>query len=114
MLTPAEKESGRRFRARQVAELARTFVDDPPTYTVPVVAPLVFRHSCPARGGRSTALHLDEVYLHSPADPEHKIPADLFGFIYRAGICRMCGQTARSDQHRLVLVAERPPLHGRR
>jgi hypothetical protein len=37
----------------------------------------------------------------------------LFGFIYREGKCKGCGDTARSPAGRLVLQEERPPAQGR-
>lgn len=114
MLTRAERQAGRAFRDRCAAELAETFTTDPPTYTIAPVAPPVLRHSCPARGGRSTAMPISEVYLPSPDDDTHNVPAGLFAFIYRQGACRLCGQTARSDRHRVVLAAQRPPLDTRR
>ena len=140
MLSSIDKHAVRFFRDRCAAELAATFDTDPPTYTVPVVTGH-FRHPCPQRNLRSTALQVDEVYRLSPAFDVHtapsyvhvqdssdpatpvvppgiqvvltRVPAALFGFIYRAGRCRFCGQSARSREHRLVLAHQRPPLRGR-
>ncbi len=140
MLSSTDKLAGRFFRERCATELARSFIDDPPTYTVPVVSGH-FRHPCPKRRMRSTALQVDEVYRPSPeldvitapgfsqvqepgtvvipcTDPRlrytiSRVHRGLFAFIYRAGRCRFCGQTARSRDFRLVLAHERPPLHGR-
>lgn len=110
-LSPADKAAGRRFRDRCAAALERSFVDDPPTYVVPVVIAL-FRHACPRRNNKSTALALREVYQLSPAEPDTDVCAGLFAFIHREGRCRFCGQTARSRAFRLVLAGERPPLPG--
>jgi len=109
-LSPAEKAAGRAFRDAAQADLLATFDTDPPAFTVPSFLAL-YRHHCPARAGRSTALPLHEIYLHSPADGD--VPAGRFGFIYRAGRCRSCGQQARSRAGRLVDAQVRPPIHGR-
>lgn len=111
-LTPPEKAAGRSFRDRAEADLATTFQADPPDLVVPHFIAL-YRHSCPARKDISTALELKEMYLLSPAYPQHNVPAGRFGFLYRQGRCRLCGQTARSRTGRLVDAHERPPLHGR-
>lgn len=111
-LSQDEKAAGRRFRDAAQADLLTSFDHDRPTYTVPNFLAL-FRHNCPARDARSTALELKEVYLHSPAYPDLDTPAGRFGFIYRQGRCRACGQTARSRAGRLVDGWQRPPIHGR-
>lgn len=110
-LTAREKQAGRRFRDQAQADLTASFAD-PPTYTVPNVLAL-YRHSCPGRDGRSTALELKEVYLLSPAYPDLDVPAGRFGFIYRKGRCRSCGHTGRSHTGRLVDGWQRPPITGR-
>ncbi len=106
-LTPQEKAVGRVFRDQCADELHRSFDTDPPDYTVPDVLAL-FRHLCSARGLKSTALELREIYVSSPASDG--VPHGRFGFIYRAGRCRWCGQTARSRTFRLVDRWDRPPL----
>ena len=111
-LTMPEKQAGRHFRDQAQADLLASFVDTPPDHTVPNFLSL-YRHSCPARNGRSTALELKEVYLLSPAYEHLGVPAGRFGFIWKAGRCRGCGQTARSRAGRLILTEDRPPLHGR-
>jgi len=111
-LTIPEKEVGRRFRDQAQADLLATFETAPPTYTVPNFIAL-YRHNCPARNGLSTALELKEMYRASEADPEWGVPAARFGFIWREGRCRSCGQTARSRAGRLVDAHQRPPISGR-
>ena len=112
MLTPNEKTVGRAFRDKVEAELEQSFVDNPPTYVVPSVLAL-YRHGCPKRKDRSTALELKEIYVKSPHNSELDVPAGRFGFIYREGKCRLCGHTARSRRGRLVDGLARPPIHGR-
>jgi len=118
MLTPAEKQAGRLFRAAEEEVLTRSFLEDPPTYTVLPVSGQ-YRHECPRRQGRSTALSLHEVYVRSPqtdiAEPDGKttVPAGRFAFIFREGRCRFCGQIARSNRGRLVDASQRHPLLGR-
>lgn len=134
-----EKAAGRAFRDCAQAALGKAFRTDPPTYEAPHFLG-VYRHRCPARAGRSSALGLTEAYLRSPAyevlgtngqpwiaveadrplvpdgPPEEvigRVPAGRFGFIYREGRCRGCGQTARSKAGRLVDGWERPPIHRR-
>ena len=55
MLSVAEKQVGRVFRDAAQAALLAGFDADPPTYQVPNFLAL-YRHNCPARQGRSTAL----------------------------------------------------------
>ena len=111
-LTREEKEVGRRFRDEAEQALRETFHADPPTYTVLNCLALL-RHLCPARAGRSTALELKEIYLYSPRYPGFEVPAGRFGYLYRQGRCRACGQTARSGG-RLVDAHDRPPLPAAR
>lgn len=113
MLTAQEKTAGRFFRDEAHAELQRSLRENPPTHLVPIIAPTVLRHSCRHRDGRSTALLLAERYIYSPAYPEYGVPKGRFGYIYRAGTCRGCGDTARSKEGRLVDGWARPPLAGR-
>lgn len=108
-LTPEEKQAGRLFRDTCQAELVAQVEAKPPTYIVPNWI-AVYRHPCPARGNRSTALELHEVYRQSPEYPQYGVPAGRFGFIARAGSCRACGHTAGSRAGRLVDARERPPL----
>ncbi len=108
-LSPAEKAAGRAFRDAAQSALLRTFDADPPTFAVPNFVAL-YRHNCPERGGRSTALELKEMYQFSPAYPEHEVPAGRFGFLWRYGTCRHCGATARSRAGRLVDAHQRPPI----
>lgn len=136
-LEPEEKAAGRLFKSIAQAELDRTFVTDPPYYPVPTVI-AVYRHACPCRDERSSALELREQYRPSPAlvvETEHgehtaylrsswhvgrarevdtwQIPEGRFGFIYREGRCRLCDRSARSRVGRLVDAWERPPVQGR-
>jgi len=110
MLSTEEKAVGRVFRDAAQAELVQSFEIDPPDHTVPVVIS-VYRHACPRRQGRSTALELKEIYLYSPAGGD--VPAGRFGFLYKQGRCRYCGASARSRLGRLVDGYDRPPLSGR-
>lgn len=112
MLTSQEKQAGRRFRDREQQLLDRRFETDPPTYTVNGLI-AIYRHACRARGGLSTTLELREVYLSSPAYVEHpSVPAGRFGFLYREGRCRHCGDAALTRVGRIVDARERPPLSG--
>ncbi len=106
-LTPEEKAAGRRFRTMVQHVVIAEFDRDPPVFRVPNFL-AVYRHPCPGRGMRSTALELREVYRLSPADAD--VPAGRFGFITRAGTCRSCGATAASRAGRLVDAHERPPI----
>lgn len=139
MLTPTEKIAGRAFRARAQDALTATHQTNPPTHVVPNLL-ANFRHLCPKRHNISTAMELKEVYVFSPAYlvqgetaqeiAVNDLPAELsgqsmehtlftvvsarrFGFIYKEGACRGCGQTARSDIGRIVDARERPPLARR-
>lgn len=112
MLTAAEKAAGRVFRDNVQARLDALNSMDPPTYNA-LTFIAVFRHLCPARDLRSSALELKEIYVASPIYPEHGVPPGRFGFIYRQGRCRGCGHTARSESGRLVDGQQRPPISGR-
>lgn len=105
--TAQEKEVGRAFRDDLDAKLAASFDADPPTYAVATYL-AIYRHNCPARQRRSTAMVLREMYRLSPAEPG--VPLGRFGYIYREGLCSGCGQTARSRIGRLVDGWSRPPL----
>lgn len=112
-LTPQEKAAGRLFRDECQTQLLAVFDAHPPTYAVPNFL-AAYRHPCPARLGRSTALTLREVYVYSPADTERGVPQGRFGFISRTGTCRACNQTAASRAGRLVDAYERPPINAAR
>lgn len=112
MLTAEEKTAGRTFRDFRVRLLDQHNADNPPTHVVPDFIAL-FRHLCSARHGRSTAMELKEIYVPSPIYPEHGVEAGRFGFIYREGRCRGCGQSARSGEGRIVDGRQRPPISGR-
>lgn len=112
MLSTEEKACGRFFRDQWQFTLAGRNETDPPRYLVPDFIGH-FRHLCSARHGRSTALELKEIYVLSPIYPEHGVEAGRFGFIYREGRCRGCGQNARSGEGRLVDGRQRPPISGR-
>jgi hypothetical protein len=107
-LTSLQKAAGRRFRAVAQFTLDQGFHTHPPDYTVPHYLGVI-RHPCAGRDDRSTGLVVREVYQTSPADGD--IPAGLFAFTYRAGKCPHCGATARSRTGRVVIAADRPPLH---
>lgn len=119
-LSCAEKIAGRQFRDAAQAKLLATFDGEKaPTYTAPNFLG-IYRHNCPARQGRSTGLVLDEIYTPSPEcdiftddGSREWVAPGRFGFIYREGRCRGCGQTARSKAGRLVDGWVRPPIHGR-
>lgn len=111
MLTPEQKAAGRAFRdacQRVLTEQVRTA---PPTYTVPIFI-ANYRHDCPARGNRSTALELKERYQRSPQVTVNGvvIPAAFFAFLHRTGRCRHCQASAVASVGRLVVAADRPPL----
>ncbi len=109
-LTDAEKAAGRAFRDAAATAWNARLAAEAPTYEVPTVISQ-FRHTCPARAGRSTALPLVEIYQTSPAHGD--VPAGRFAYITQAGRCRACGQSALSATGRLVDAQTRPPLHGR-
>jgi hypothetical protein len=111
-LTAPEKDAGRRFRDEATSQLLALNEVDPPTYEVPFFLGL-YRHLCAGKNSRSVAMELKEQYLVSPIYPEENVPAGRFGFIYREGRCRACGQSARSRAGRLVDGWERPPITGR-
>ncbi len=107
----------------------------PPLYDPPWFAGR-YRHTCPVRADRSTALDLKERYVtlqelidreevdgwefdYSGADEvdvelgiEDTSPRSV-AIIYREGRCKFCGQEARSSVGKVVNVADRPPLEGR-
>lgn len=111
-LTAQEKSVGRVFRDEAATLLLGLNETKPPTYDAPFFLG-IYRHLCPARHRRSTALELREQYWLSPAYPREQVPAGRFGYIFREGKCRGCGQTARSSVGRLVDGWERPPITGR-
>jgi hypothetical protein len=111
-LTAVEKAVGRRFRVQAELHLDTLNSESPPTYEVPFFLG-IYRHLCDAKSGRSTGIELKEQYLLSPIYPEENVPAGRFGFVFRQGRCRACGQTARSRVGRIVDGWERPPLTGR-
>lgn len=61
------------------------------------------RHEC--AGGHQRSLALNEHYERHD-DGVHAV-------LWREGSCRRCSLTARSEQARVVIAAERPPLSGR-
>ena len=126
----------REVREALTGYLASLNSSDPPTYDPPWFMGR-YRHTCPERRERSTALDLKERYvtiqdaidesnerlakasggLAGPAtfggpgfEPEDR---DLFAIVFREGKCKWCGQTARSSEGRVVAVSERPPMFGR-
>jgi len=111
-LTPTEKKYGRLFRAESELKLFCINDADPPTYEVPFFLG-IYRHLCPARNNKSTGLELKEQYWVSPIYPDEDVPAGRFGYLFREGRCRACGQTARSRVGRVVDGWERPPITGR-
>lgn len=111
-LSEVEKQIGRQFRREQAHRLDSLNEADPATYEVPHFLGL-YRHLCAARDNRSTAMELKEQYVASPIYSHEGVPAGRFGFIFREGQCRACGQTARSETGRLVDGWQRPPLTGR-
>lgn len=133
-LTHVEILAGRVFRDDAQVRLGLSFHTDPPTYKVPNWL-ANYRHNCSKRDGRSTAMELREMYDYSPGylvedgvvttleenylTPDgsplqgHFVPAKRFGFIWKQGKCRACGETARSGAGRFVDSLSRPPLQGR-
>lgn len=135
VLTKEEKVAGRLFKASCQDKLDCLNESSPPTYLVPNFLAL-FRHLCPGHAEVSTALELKEIYEYSPsfellrfgedlvesghpivteAPPDEAvlIPAKRFGFIYKEGKCKSCGQTARSKEGTFVDAYERAPLRSR-
>jgi hypothetical protein len=139
MYTKVEKAAGRVFRDQCRDYLSYLSAEDPVDYTVPAFVGH-YRHACPARELRSTALECKEWYIPSAAMvvyplsdgrlgvtnlsdvPDDQplsafdgegVPAGRFGFIFRVGKCRGCGATARSRTGRLIDGWDRPPIHGR-
>lgn len=111
-LTDVEKSCGRRFRTEAETDLLCLNEMSPPTYEVPFFLG-IYRHLCSARNLRSTGMELKEQYWVSPIYPDENIPAGRFGYVFREGRCRACGQTARSRVGRVVDGWERPPITGR-
>lgn len=111
-LSDREKAAGRIFRSAEEVALVQLNELQPPTYDAPFFIAL-FRHICTAKGSKSVAMELKEQYVVSPIYPAENVPAGRFGYIYREGRCRACGQTARSRTGRLVDGWERPPITGR-
>lgn len=111
-LSDREKSAGRQFRADCEKALAALNERDPATYEVPFFLGL-YRHLCEGKASRSVAMELKERYWVSPIYEEENVPAGRFGFLFREGRCRACGQTARSRAGRLVDGWERPPITGR-
>ncbi len=109
-LTYMEKQVGRQFKADCEAMLNQRNDEAPPTYEVPFFLG-IYRHLCSGRNNRSTGLELKEQYWVSEEHPG--VPTGRFGFIFREGRCRACGQTARSRVGRLVDGLQRPPITGR-
>ena len=105
---------------------------EPALYDVPWFAGR-YRHTCSARGDRSTALDLKERYV-TIADalrflneqlqsvrpqvrwgvggPGFEDP-EAYAIVFKEGKCRWCGDTARSHEGRVVATADRPPMTGR-
>lgn len=126
MLTDDERRAGHAFRSAAQAHLLWINSAWPPTYFRPAFLGTV-RHNCPRRGGLSVAMQLKEVYLRSAEvisatfqlGFDDYVPADWpgttdrFGFLWRDGTCKSCGETSRSKAGRLVDALERPPLDGK-
>jgi hypothetical protein len=113
-LTDEEKQQGRHFRDAQHAALERLNQEQPPTYLVPNFLKH-YRHLCPKRQSRSTAMALKEVYVFSDftSKDEDGIDRPRLGWIYKEGVCSGCRQTARSRTGKVVDAWERPPAEGR-
>lgn len=126
MLTDDEKRVGRAFRSAAQAHLLWLNATSPPTYFRPAFLAIA-RHNCVQKGGVSVAMQLKEVYLRSAEvipdycqlgfddyEPVAWIGGtDRFGFLWRDGTCKSCGETSRSKAGRLVDAVERPPLDGK-
>lgn len=113
-LTQTEKTAGLKFLETEQAKLLASFETDPPSYR-PLPWHKIYRHECSSRNNISTAIELKEKYIFSPeleVDGE-VIPAQRFGFIFKEGRCRGCGNVARSKTGRFVDAYTRPPLEGR-
>lgn len=82
--------------------------EDPPDLNSPPYLSNI-RHPCKqhrtAARISKVSLPLHEVYWTEEEGPH--------AFLFREGKCPRCGTVARSTTGRLVLAAERPPMHGR-
>lgn len=101
LLTDEERKTGRAFRDDAAAQLVALNLESPPDYK-PLPVSGNYRHNCAARKGVSTAIQLREVYQLDDTGR--------FCFIYKEGVCKGCGQTARSEIGRLDDAWERGPL----
>lgn len=121
MLTAAERAAGRAWRAFSDGALAVWHDSEPPTYTVPDFL-AVWRHECTGHRHTSEAIVLREEYRLSPAYQVRdlrsgeliEVPAGRFGYIYREGRCRTCGENALSRVGRVVDAYRRPALGTKR
>lgn len=93
--------------------------ENPPDIQVPPFLANT-RHSCKkarqsahAGKGVSTAMQLKERYVTLASLRPEAEGGDEYAILYREGRCKKCGTTARSEQGRTVLTAERPPIEGR-
>lgn len=115
-LTDAEKAVGRAFRTSAQADLDKLNAEKPPTHVAPFYI-VIFRHDCSGKGGQSTPIRLDEVYVSSPAAVDETsgvaVPAGRVGFLYRQGLCQFCKAVARSRVGHVVDAWKRPPLSKR-
>jgi hypothetical protein len=105
MLSPAEKAHGRAWRDRMRADHDAWMAEHPPAYRVPAVIRTI-RHACPARGNRSHSIELLERYVLSPAGPN--VLRGRFGWLWREGRCRHCGESAISEGRLVDATARRP------
>lgn len=101
VLTREQKLEARAWLAEQQLLLAGLNENDPPTHAPPNMVK-VFRHACSKRRNKSTALQLHEMYVLSEDGQ--------WGFIFKEGTCKACGDTARSPEGRFVIAADRPPI----
>jgi len=118
MLTPAEREAGRAYRAACQAVLDALNRRNPPGLFV-LVHWRVIRHECEAGGGASTVITLTERYELSPAqlsgDGSKVVsPAGQFAWIWKEGRCSGCKLVARTARGWCTPAADREADRARR
>lgn len=113
VLSPEEKEAGRKFRDRAIKLMEMAFSELPDTAEVRPLYLNFVRHNCPRNKGRTWAVQMKEFIVFSPemAVRGTIVEEALFGYVWRIGFC-LCGYAVRSDGGRVVLVADRAPLRG--
>lgn len=114
------KAAGVLFRTAAQAMLDDLNAVEPVQHKAPPLLAL-FRHVCSHKNNTSVAIQLQERFIQSDVPlpefgwtPEQALAlGGLLAFIFKEGVCRRCGESARSVTGRVVLTAERPPTAGR-